>query len=149
VLYVGGRPGLIDQLKVVVARRGEIFLSHDGGIEENLATLPALISRADAAFFPMDRISHSAVGHVKKYCRDGHKPFMPLRSVSVASFVAAIGRRDVLKSPQLAQARIQGAALAVPAANINPPKENVIPEMGLRESARRLVWLQSNAIRHR
>jgi hypothetical protein len=103
VLYVGGRPGLIDQLKAVVARRGGIFLSHDGGIEENLATLPGLISRADAAFFPMDCISHSAVGHVKKYCRDGHKPFMPLRSASVASFVAAIGRRDVLKSPQLAQ----------------------------------------------
>jgi hypothetical protein len=104
VLYVGGRPGLIDQLKAVVARRGGIFLSHDGGIEENLATLPGLISRADAAFFPMDCISHSAVGHVKKCCRDGHKPFTPLRTASVASFVAAIGRRDVLKSPQLAQA---------------------------------------------
>jgi hypothetical protein len=104
VLYVGGRPGLIDQLKAVVTKRGGIFLSHDGGIEENLATLPGLISRADAAFFPMDCISHSAVGHVKKYCRDGHKPFTPLRTASVASFIAAIGHRDVLQSPQLVQA---------------------------------------------
>jgi hypothetical protein len=104
VLYVGGRPGLIDQLKAVVTKRGGIFLSHDGGIEENLATLPGLISRSDAAFFPMDCISHSAVGHVKKYCRDGHKPFTPLRTASVASFIAAIGHRDVLQSPQLVQA---------------------------------------------
>ena len=104
VLYVGGRPGSIDQLKAVVTKRGGIFLSHDGGIEENLATLPGLISRSDAAFFPMDCISHSAVGHVKKYCRDGHKPFTPLRTASVASFIAAIGRRDVLQSPQLVQA---------------------------------------------
>jgi hypothetical protein len=104
VLYVGGRPGSIDQLKAVVTKRGGIFLSHDGGIEENLATLPGLISRSDAAFFPMDCISHSAVGHVKKYCRDGHKPFTPLRTASVASFIAAIGHRDVLQSPQLVQA---------------------------------------------
>jgi hypothetical protein len=103
VLYVGGRPGLIDQLKAVVARRGGTLLSHDGGLEENLAALPGLISRADATFFPMDCISHSAVGHIKKYCRDGHKPFTPLRTASVASFIAAIGHRDISQSPQLAQ----------------------------------------------
>jgi len=103
VLYVGGRPGLIDQLKAAVARRGGALLSHDGGIEENLAALPGLISRADATFFPMDCISHSAVGHIKKYCRDGHKPFTPLRTASVASFIAAIGHRDIRHSPQLAR----------------------------------------------
>ena len=103
VLYVGGRPGLIDQLKAAVARRGGTLLSHDGGIEENLAALPGLISRADATFFPMDCISHSAVGHIKKYCRDGHKSFTPLRTASVASFIAAIGHRDIRHSPQLAQ----------------------------------------------
>jgi hypothetical protein len=103
VLYVGGRPGLIDQLKAVVTRRGGTLLSHDGGIEENLAALPGLISRADATFFPMDCISHSAVGHIKKHCRDGHKPFTPLRTASMASFIAAIGHRDISQSPQLAQ----------------------------------------------
>jgi len=103
VLYVGGRPGLIDQLKAAVARRGGALLSHDGGIEENLAALPGLISRADATFFPMDCISHSAVGHIKKYCRDGHKSFTPLRTASVASFIAAIGHRDIRHSPQLAR----------------------------------------------
>jgi Uncharacterized protein conserved in bacteria (DUF2325) len=101
VLYVGGRPGLIDQLKAIVARRGGALLSHDGGIEENLAALPGLVSRADAAFFPMDCISHSAAGQIKKCCRDGHKPFIPLRTASVASFVAAIGHRDVLQNGRL------------------------------------------------
>jgi hypothetical protein len=87
-----------------VGALGGTFLSHDGGMEENLATLPGLISRADAAFFPMDCVSHSAVGHIKKCCRDGHKPFTPLRTASVASFIAAIGHRDVFPSPQLAKA---------------------------------------------
>jgi hypothetical protein len=104
VLYVGGRPGLIDQLKAVAARRGGTLLSHDGGIEENLAALPGLVSRADAVFFPIDCISHAAVGQIKKYCRDGHKPFIPLRTASAASFIATIGHRDVLQKSRLARA---------------------------------------------
>ena len=102
VLYVGGRPGLIDQLKAIVIRRGGALLSHDGGIEENVAALPGLVSRADAAFFPIDCVSHSAVGQIKKCCRDGHKPFIPLRTASVASFIAAIGR-DVLQDGRLSK----------------------------------------------
>jgi hypothetical protein len=73
-------------------------------MEENLAALPGLISRADATFFPMDCVSHSAVIQIKKSCRDGHKPFTPLRTASVASFIAAIDRRDVLPNSQLVQA---------------------------------------------
>jgi hypothetical protein len=103
VLYVGGRPGLIDQLKAVASRRGGTLISHDGGIEENLAALPGLMSRADAVFFPIDCISHSAVGQIKKYCRDGHKPFVPLRSASAASFIAAISHQDVLKNSRQAR----------------------------------------------
>jgi Uncharacterized protein conserved in bacteria (DUF2325) len=97
VLYVGGRPGLIDQLKAVAIRRGGTLLAHDGGIEENLAALPGLVSRADAVFFPIDCISHAAVGQIKKCCRDGHKPFIPLRTASAASFIATIGRNVPLK----------------------------------------------------
>jgi hypothetical protein len=103
VLYVGGRPGLIDQLKAVAARRGGTLLSHDGGIEENLAALPGLVSRADAVFFPIDCISHAAAGQIKKYCRDGHKPFIPLRTASAASFIATIGQQDVLQKSRLAR----------------------------------------------
>jgi Uncharacterized protein conserved in bacteria (DUF2325) len=98
VLYVGGRPGLIDQLRAIVARRGGKMLAHDGGIEETLAALPGLISRADAALFPVDCVSHSAVGQIKKCCRDGNRPFIPLRSASVASFLAAIANRDAFRN---------------------------------------------------
>ena len=101
VLYVGGRPGLIDQLKAIVTKRGGTLLSHDGGIEENLTALPGLISRADAAFFPVDCISHSAVEQIKKSCRDRHKPFVPLRTASVASFIASIGNDAVFRDARL------------------------------------------------
>ena len=103
VLYVGGRPGLIDQLKAVATRRGGTLISHDGGLEENLAALPGLVSRADAVFFPIDCISHAAVAQIKKYCRDGRKPFIPLRTASAASFIATIGHQDVLRKSRLAR----------------------------------------------
>jgi hypothetical protein len=105
VLYVGGRPGLVDQLKKIVTKRGGTLISHDGGIEENLAALPGLVSRAAVAFFPIDCVSHSAVGQIKKSCRDGHKSFVPLRTASVASFIAAIGNNDVLQSRRLSGAQ--------------------------------------------
>jgi hypothetical protein len=103
VLYVGGRPGLIDQLKAVAVRRGGTLLSHDGGIEENLAALPGLVSRADAVFFPIDCISHAAVRQIKKSCRDGQKPFVPLRTASAASFISAISHQDVMQNNRLAR----------------------------------------------
>jgi len=98
LLYVGGRPGLIDQLKAQCARRGGVLLAHDGGIEDNSSALPGLVSRAGAAFFPVDCVSHLAAGQVKKLCRDLRKPFVPLRTASVASFMAAINDRHLLQN---------------------------------------------------
>jgi hypothetical protein len=103
VLYVGGRPSLVEHLRAVVTRRGGILLWHDGGIEENISTLPGLISQADAAFFPIDCISHTAVGQIKKSCRDGQKRFIPLRTASVASFIAAVGDHDLFQSWAIAR----------------------------------------------
>jgi hypothetical protein len=103
LLYVGGRPGLIDQLKAIVTRRGGTLLSHDGGIEEKLAGLPGLISRTCAIFFPVDCISHSAVEQIKKCCRDRDKRFIPVRSASVASFVSVIDNHDVFQIRRLSQ----------------------------------------------
>jgi hypothetical protein len=101
LLYVGGRPGLLDQLKAQCARRGGVLLSHDGGIEENPAALPGLVSRADAVLFPVDCISHAAAGQIKKLCREIGKPFVPLRTASVASFVAAIATGDLSQRSKL------------------------------------------------
>lgn len=90
LLYVGGRRRLADQLRALTTRRGATFLSHDGGMEEGAALLPALVTRADIAFFPVDCVSHLAAGRVKRLCRQGGKTYVPLRSASVASFLGAI-----------------------------------------------------------
>jgi hypothetical protein len=95
LLYVGGRPGLLDQLKALCAKRGGLLLSHDGGIEENPAALPGLVSRAVAVLFPVDCISHAAAGQIKKLCREIGRPFVPLRTASAASFIAAIAAADL------------------------------------------------------
>ncbi|WP_158810172.1 DUF2325 domain-containing protein [Beijerinckia sp. L45] len=102
LLYVGGRPKLVDQLKTITARHGGALLAHDGGIEDNIALLPGLISQADRAFFPVDCISHLAAGKVKKICRDAGKPFVPLRSASLASFLAALQEAASGRTMQLA-----------------------------------------------
>ena len=98
VLYVGGRPRLIDQLKAFVASRGGALLFHDGGVDDNAALLPGLIQQADAVFFPVDCISHAAAERVKKLCRRVAKPWAPLRSASMASFVA-----QITAGPEVAQ----------------------------------------------
>ena len=90
LLYVGGRPSLIEQLRGVAAARGAALLAHDGGVEDNPALLPGLISQATAAFFPVDCVSHRAAGQLKKLSKAGGKPYVPLRTASLASFVAAI-----------------------------------------------------------
>ena len=97
LLYVGGRPKLVDQLKALVAQWDGVLLAHDGGLEDNGALLPGLVSQADRIFFPVDCISHDAAGRVKKLCRRLGKPFAPLRTASLAAFVAALaadGRQE-------------------------------------------------------
>lgn len=90
MLYVGGRPGAVDALRDLVERSGGVLLAHDGGMEDSMALLPGLLSQADLAVFPVDCVSHGAAGRIKKLCREAGKPFVPLRSASVASFLAAL-----------------------------------------------------------
>lgn len=90
LLYVGGRPRLADRLSALARGRGAVFLSHDGGMEEGAGLLPALVARADIAFFPVDCVSHLAAGQVKRLCRQAGKAYVPLRAASAACFLAAI-----------------------------------------------------------
>lgn len=91
LLYVGGRPKQVDQLRALTARFGGVLLSHDGGVEDSPTLLPGLVSQAEVAFFPVDCVSHHAAGQVKRLCREAQKPFVPLRTSSLASFAAAVG----------------------------------------------------------
>ncbi|NTJ65702.1 DUF2325 domain-containing protein [Agrobacterium rhizogenes] len=90
LLYVGGRPSLFDRLRKLAESRNIELLFHDGGVEDNLSLLPALVGRASSAVFPVDCISHSASDMVKRLCRDSDKTYLPLRSASLASFAAVI-----------------------------------------------------------
>jgi uncharacterized protein DUF2325 len=102
VLYVGGRANQVPQLKAVVERAGGVFLHHDGGIEHSMTLLPGLIGRADIAMFPIDCISHDAMGMVKRQSRLTGTPFVPLRTSSLACLVG--GLAALSRAPEVAAA---------------------------------------------
>ncbi len=95
VLYVGGRPHQVAQLRAIAERSGAAFLHHDGGIENHLNLLAGLTSQADLVVFPVDCISHHAAQAAKLLCRQAGKRFIPLRSAGATSLLAALRRPDV------------------------------------------------------
>ena len=92
LLYVGGRAHQIPLLKGLVERAGGHFLHHDGGIEHGAALLPAVIGRADCVAFPIDCISHEAVATIKRLSRQSGRPYLPLRTASLACLAASLVR---------------------------------------------------------
>jgi hypothetical protein len=90
LLYVGGRPNQVAHLRTLSESRGAELLHHDGGIEHHPDLLPGLASRADIVLFPVDCVSHDAALMVKRLCRRADKRFIPLRSASTTSFLAAL-----------------------------------------------------------
>ena len=80
----------VARLATFVARAGGALVSHDGGVEDHPTLLAGLISRADLVLFPVDCVSHDAAGHIKRACRDVGCRYVPLRSASLASAVAAL-----------------------------------------------------------
>lgn len=95
LLYVGGRPNHIAQLRVIAEKSGATFSHHDGGIEHHLNLLPGLASQADLVVFPVDCISHHAAQLAKQLCRQTGKRFIPLRSASATSLLVALQRPEV------------------------------------------------------
>jgi hypothetical protein len=90
LLYVGGRPNQVAHLRTLTESRGAQLLYHDGGIEHHPDLLAGLTSRADIVLFPVDCVSHDAALMVKRLCRQTDKRFIPLRSASTTSFLAAL-----------------------------------------------------------
>lgn len=90
ILYVGGRPQQHSRLREIGHQCGADVLCHDGGIEARHGLIAGLISRADAVMFPVDCVSHEAVTAIKRLCRHAAKPFVPLRSSGMSSFLAAL-----------------------------------------------------------
>jgi hypothetical protein len=96
ILYVGGRPNQIAPMRTAVERLGATFLHHDGGVENHPNLLPGLASRSDVVLFPVDCISHDAANAVKSLCRQGDKPFIPLRSASITSLLGALQAPELI-----------------------------------------------------
>jgi hypothetical protein len=94
LLYVGGRTHSVAQLHSAAARRGAQLLHHDGGQQEAMSLLPALIARAEKVFFPVDCVSHDAALAVKRLCKQADKPYIPLPSSGLGSFLNALAARS-------------------------------------------------------
>ena len=90
ILFVGGRRAHAAHLRQLVNANNGRFIHHDGGMEDSLHLLPGLFARADAVFFPVTCISHSAQTELKKQCRQRDIPYLPIRSSGVAAFVRAL-----------------------------------------------------------
>jgi hypothetical protein len=100
VLYVGGRANQVPQFNALVRQGGGEFMHHDGGIEHASALLPGLVSRADVTLFPVDCISHNAMLSTKRACQQTGKPWLALRTSSVASLLSAL---VAMRPPQRAE----------------------------------------------
>jgi hypothetical protein len=90
ILYVGGRPGALQQMRATMEAAGGALLCHDGGQHDHPSLLPGLISQADRVVFPVDCVSHDAALTVKRVCRQLGKRWLPLRSSGLASFLVAM-----------------------------------------------------------
>ena len=90
IVYVGGRPSSNAALRDLVQRAGGEIIMHDGGIEDRKAMLSTAAHGADLVLFPVDCIDHDSAATVKRLCARLGVPFVPLRSASVSSFVAAL-----------------------------------------------------------
>jgi hypothetical protein len=101
VLYVGGRENLMPQFRALVVRAGGVFLHHDGGMQHNSALLPGLISRAQWILFPVDCISHDAMGAIKRACRQSRKPYVPLRTSSLTCLFSGLVDLSRMTNPLL------------------------------------------------
>ncbi len=95
LLYIGGRTHHIARLRAVTEGSGGTFLHHDGGNEHHLNLLAGLASQADLVVFPVDCVSHQAAQVAKQLCRQSGKQFIPLRSASVTSLLAALRRLEM------------------------------------------------------
>ena len=90
VLYVGGRPSAIQRMRDMLDEAGGGLLMHDGGRHDHPSLLPGLIGQADLVVFPVDCVSHDAALTIKRLCRQQSRPWAPLRTSGLGSFLAAL-----------------------------------------------------------
>lgn len=90
VLCIGGRTGLVDGYRRMVETRGGRFLHHDGGQEESLHRLDAIVAGADAVVCQSGCVSHAAYYRLKEACKKLGKPCVFVQSPGVGSFARGL-----------------------------------------------------------
>lgn len=90
VLCVGGRVDAIPHFRSLVQLRGGAFVHHDGGKEESIGRLEAVISAADAVICQTGCISHNAYWRVKEQCKRTGKPCTFVGNPSLSSFLQVL-----------------------------------------------------------
>ncbi|HET8609598.1 MAG TPA: DUF2325 domain-containing protein [Burkholderiales bacterium] len=74
ILCVGGRVNLVPRYREQVQAANAIFSYHDGGIEDHMQRLPAMLAAADGVVCLAGDVSHGAYHLVKRYCKRTGKP---------------------------------------------------------------------------
>jgi len=95
ILYVGGRPGAVTQMRGILEAAGGKLLAHDGGRHDQSSLLAGLIGQAALVMFPVDCVSHEAALLVKRLCRQLGTPWAPLRSSGLGSFLALLAQQSL------------------------------------------------------
>ena len=90
LLYVGGRPNQLAQLRRLAEQWGARLVHHDGGVDDRSGLLEAQAAGADLVLFPVDCVSHHAVAVVKRTSRKAGKRFVALRSSGLTSFATTL-----------------------------------------------------------
>lgn len=90
VLCIGGRTGSVDGYRRLVEASGGRFLHHDGGQEESLHRLDAIVAGADAVVCQAGCVSHAAYWRLKDACKKLGKPCVFLKSPGVTSFARGL-----------------------------------------------------------
>lgn len=96
VAYVGGRSGIVSHFRTLVERLNGQFIHHDGGIEDHEGQLGRILGQADVVLCPVDCVSHRASHRAKRFCKQTAKPFVPLRTAGLSSFVTGLRQASEL-----------------------------------------------------
>lgn len=99
VLCIGGRTGSVDGYRRLVEASGGRFLHHDGGQEESLHRIDAIVAGADAVVCQAGCVSHAAYWRLKDACRKLGKPCVFLKSPGVTSFARGLAEVASLPAP--------------------------------------------------
>jgi hypothetical protein len=101
LLCIGGKRAVVAQYRALVeGARGE-FSYHDGGVEDHIGRLPAMLAAADAVVCLAGDCSHAAYRLAKRYCKAKGKPYALLGNSSLSALARCIGEHFRFAHPIL------------------------------------------------